>query len=331
MRRRDFLRDTLLGLGALTLPGCAPASETTPPSSSIDTSSNIRVGTGPDSWGVWFADDPKQIPWQRYLDEVVEAGYEWTELGPYGYMPTDPVSLGKELESRQLKLAGGFVINHLEDPSLFSQLQEQATEVGELVSALGAKFLVLIDATYTNMSGDQTLPIRLESDGWKQLLETTQKLAESISERFGLRLVFHPHADSHVQYAEQVEEFLDQTDPIVSLCLDTGHYAYRGGDPVDLVRRRHERIHYLHLKTVREEVRSRVEAEGIPFVRAVGMDMFCELPEGVIDFVALKDALGEVDYHGYAIVEQDMYPAPFDKPLPIAKRTRRYLSDIGFG
>jgi inosose dehydratase len=302
-----------------------------PPSSGIETGSNIKVGTGPDSWGVWFADDPKQIPWQRYLDEVVEAGYEWTELGPYGYLPTDPVSLRKELESRQLKLAGAFVINHLEDPSLFSQLEQQATEAGELVAALGAKFLVLIDATYTNMSGERTLPIRLESDGWKRLLETTQKLAESTSSRLGLQLVFHPHADSHVEYPEQVEEFLDQTDPVVGLCLDTGHYSYRGGDPVDLVRRRHERILYLHVKTVRDEVRARVEAERIPFVTAVGMDMFCELPEGVVDFVALTKVLGEVGFDGHGIVEQDMYPAPFDKPLPIAKRTRRYLRDIGFG
>ena len=331
MRRRDFLRHSLLGLGGLTLPGCLPASETTPLSSSIETSSNIMVGTGPDSWGVWFGDDPKQTPWQRYLREVVEAGYEWTELGPYGYMPTDPVSLRQELESRQLKLAGGFVINHVEDLSLFSQLEQEATEVGELVAALGAKFLVLIDASYTNMNGEQILPIRLKSDGWKQLLENTQKLAESTLDRLGLQLVFHPHADSHVQYPEQVEEFLDQTDPIVGLCLDTGHYAYRGGDPVDLVRRRHERILYLHVKTVRDEVRDRVEAEGIPFVTAVGMDMFCELPEGAIDFVALKNVLTEVDYRGYAIVEQDMYPAPFDKPLPIARRTRQYLHDIGFG
>ena len=122
MRRRDFLRNSLLGLGALTLSRCAPASETTPLSSSTETSSSIRVGTGPDSWGVRFADDPNRVSRRRYLDEVVEAGYEWTELGPYGYMPTDPVSLRKELENRQLKLEGGFVVNHLEDPSLFLQL-----------------------------------------------------------------------------------------------------------------------------------------------------------------------------------------------------------------
>ncbi len=37
---------------------------------------NVRVGTAPDSWGVWFPNDDRQPPWSRFLDEVVEAGYE---------------------------------------------------------------------------------------------------------------------------------------------------------------------------------------------------------------------------------------------------------------
>src|SRR5690606_22954444 len=69
----------------------------------------LRIGTAPDSWGVWFPDDPNQVPWQRFLDEVVEAGYTWIELGPYGYLPTDPHQLEDELGKRGLKLSGGTV------------------------------------------------------------------------------------------------------------------------------------------------------------------------------------------------------------------------------
>ena len=129
-----------------------------------------------------------------------------------------------------------------------------------------------------------------------------------------------------------MERFLDDTDPArVSLCLDTGHYAYRGGDCVAFMRKHHERIQYLHIKSVDRDIQKKVEAENIPFARAVGMDMFCEPSEGVVDFIALRDLLGELDYDGWAIVEHDMYPAPFDKPLPIAKRTRSYLREIGLG
>ena len=325
MHRRDFVKKTALSLGSLTLFRCADVEDLT------ETSSRIKVGTGPDSWGVWFAEDAKQIPWNRYLDEVVEAGYEWTELGPYGYMPVDLSNLRTELESRHLKLAGGFVIGHLEDNSRYSELEKEALLTGRLVAELGAKFLVLIDHTYTDLSGEQILPRQLKEDDWQRLIENTQKLSNVVANRLGLQVVFHPHADSHVEYPDQVERFLDETDSNVQLCLDTGHYAYRGGDSVDLVRRRHDRISYLHLKTVDATIRSVVEKEKVPFVKAVAMDMFCELSEGVIDFEALRDILREVNYDGWAIVEQDMYPAPFDKPLPIAKRTRQYLLDIDFG
>ena len=49
------------------------------------------------------------------------------------------------------------------------------------------------------------------------------------------------------------------------------------------------------------------------------MDMFCELAKGAVDFLAFRDALKETNFSGFAVVEQDMYPAPFDKPLPLGK------------
>ena len=59
--------------------------------------------------------------------------------------------------------------------------------------------------------------------------------------------------------------------------------------------------------------------------------MFCELSRGVVDYVAFRDLLEEIQFDGWAIVEQDMYPEPYDQPLPIAKRNLEYLHGIGFG
>ena len=75
--------------------------------------STILVGSAPDSWGVWFPDDPKQTPYTRFLDEVAASGYEWIELGPFGYLPTDPEQLSDELAARNLKLSAGTVFEHL--------------------------------------------------------------------------------------------------------------------------------------------------------------------------------------------------------------------------
>ena len=85
---------------------------------------NIRLGSAPDSWGVWFPSDPKQIPWQRFLDEIAEAGYEWTELGPYGYLPTDLPTLRAELARRGLKVTAAFAMGHLEESRRLARSRE---------------------------------------------------------------------------------------------------------------------------------------------------------------------------------------------------------------
>ena len=294
---------------------------------------NITIGSAPDSWGVWFPSDPQQTPWHRFLDEIVEAGYEWTELGPYGYLPTDLPTLRRELNSRGLKVTGTFAMANVEEPSLWGELERQVIGAGERLAALDAKYLVLIDDTYTDLfTGEAIAPKRLDESAWGRFIETTHKVADIARDKFGLQLVFHPHAETHVEYEDQIEAFLEQTDPDrVSICFDTGHHAYRGGDPIAFMRRHHDRIPYLHLKSIDPEIQERVEAEGIPFAEAVKMDMFVEPSKGAVDFLAFRDLLQEIDYNGYAIVEQDMYPAPFDKPLPIAKRTREYLREIGIG
>lgn len=294
---------------------------------------NVRIGTAPDSWGVWFADDPKQIPWQRYLDEAVQAGYTWTELGPYGYLPTDAAVLSAALKERGLKLTGSFVMANLESPEGWQEVERQLVQTGEIVASVGGRYLLLIDDTYSDLfTGERREPAVLDDTAWKRLIETTHKVARIARERFKLELVYHPHADTHVEFEHQIEKLLEETDTtLVGLCLDTGHHAYRGGDPVGFFRRHHRRIGYLHLKSVDLKTRKKVEEEGIPFAVAVGMDLFCEPSVGVVDFSAFRDALQEVNYDGWAIVEQDMYPAPSDKPLPIATRTRNYLRAIGIG
>ncbi len=294
---------------------------------------SITIGTAPDSWGVWFPSDPRQTPWQRFLDEVVEAGYEAVELGPYGYLPTDITMLRQELDRRKLKVSGTFAMAHLENPAAWPGLEKQVVGGGELLAALGARYLVLIDDVYSDLfTGKSTAPSRLDPEAWKRLIDSTHRIADLARERFGLTLAFHPHAESHVEYEDQIEAFLEQTDPArVFLCLDTGHHAYRGGDPVAFMRKRHQRIAYLHLKSIDGEIQKKVAAEKIPFALAVGMDMFCEPARGMIDFRALREVLREVGYAGWAVVEQDMFPAPFEKPLPIARRTRTYLREIGIG
>jgi inosose dehydratase len=292
---------------------------------------SIEVGTCPDSWGVWFADDPLQTPWHRFLDEVAEAGYTWLELGPYGYLPTELSVLRRELDARGLRVSASFVMRPLEDPHEYAAIVREAEQVGELLASLGARYFVLIDDVYRDLrTGEALAPPRLEADAWKRLTETANDLGRMVRDRFGLQLVYHHHADSHVERRDQIDAFLADTDPsVVSLLLDFGHAEYRHVDSLAVLRAHHDRIAYLHLKTVDPEIRDRVDAEDAPFGTAVGWRVFSEVGTGIPTLEDLTVALKEVNYSGILMVEQDLYPCDFDEPLPIAIRTRARLVKAG--
>ena len=138
----------------------------------------FRVGSAPDSWGVWFPHDPRQTPWTRFLDEIARAGYQWLELGPYGYLPTDAGRLRSELEARGLRVAGGTVGGPLHRHAELGAIQAQMLDVARLAAALGAGHVVFLPAMYRDLSdGRQLEPAELDADQWRALAEGADRLA----------------------------------------------------------------------------------------------------------------------------------------------------------
>jgi inosose dehydratase len=281
---------------------------------------------------VWFPDDPGQTGWERFLDEVAEAGYEWIELGPYGYLPTDPVRLSAETARRGLRVSAGTVFTGLHHgPAVWERTWAHVSRVAELTAAMGAAHLVVIPSFWRDDKTGEVLEDRtLTAAQWRDLAGQTERLGREVAERFGLRIVVHPHADTHIDTPENVARFLDATDPaLVSLCLDTGHYAYCGGDSVEAIETFGERIGYLHLKQVDPRILAEVRAKELPFGPAVGLGVMCEPPAGEPALEPVLAAARRLRVDLFAIVEQDMYPCPPDRPLPIARRTRDYLRSCG--
>jgi inosose dehydratase len=293
----------------------------------------LRLGTAPDSWGVWFPDDPQQVPWHRFLDEAAASGYEWIELGPYGYLPTDAEQLRDELGRRDLRLSGGAVFAglHRGKEALDAAVEECLVET-RLLTALGAQHLVLLPEGYSDLDGAITQPIDLTAEQWGDLTSQMSTLARILRDETGVELVFHPHADSHVDTQERVVRFLEDTDPeTVQLCLDTGHISYCGGDNLAIIQAFPERMGYVHLKQVDPTVLQQVAEEKLGFAQAVRRGVMVEPPQGIPDMPALLEALGRLDVDLFAIVEQDLYPCDPDLPMPIATRTSRYLGECGLG
>jgi inosose dehydratase len=285
---------------------------------------------------VWFPDDPQQTPYDRFLDEVAASGYEWIELGPYGYLPTDPKQLSDELAKRNLKLSAGTVFEHLHREGStgsenWDSVWKQIEDVARLTAAVGGKHVVVIPEMWRDPSTGAVLEDRnLTAEQWRKKTQGMNDLGKAMFESYGVRAQYHPHADSHVDTEENVYRFLDGTDGRhVNLCLDTGHISYCGGDNIAIIRRAPERIGYLHLKQVDPEVQAKVIAEDLPFGEAVKLGAMTEPPRGIPEMPPLLAEVEKLGIDVFAIVEQDMYPCEVDAPLPIAQRTRSYLGSCG--
>ena len=287
----------------------------------------ITIGSAPDSWGVWFADDPLQTPASRFLDEVAAAGYEWIELGPYGYLPVDAGKLSEELDQRGLKVSAGTIFAALHRPDHYDEAWAQVELVAELTRAVGGTHLVVIPGQWrSDKTGEELEPRELDDAGWRRLASGMDRLGADVKERYGLQMAFHSHADTHVDTQDQIERFLEMTDPeVVKLCLDTGHVSFSGGDNLEIIRRYPDRIAYAHLKQVDPQVVAKVKAEDLGFGDAVKLGAMVEPPQGVPDMPPVLAALEDLGRDIFAIVEQDLYPVAFDAPLPIARRTFTYL------
>ncbi|HEX2246994.1 MAG TPA: sugar phosphate isomerase/epimerase [Arthrobacter sp.] len=293
----------------------------------------LIIGTAPDSWGVWFPDDPKQTPWERFLDEVVESGYKWIELGPYGYLPTDPSRLADELKARDLKVSAGTVFTAFHrGVDQWDIAWEPARKVAELTAAIGGEHIVVIPAMWRDdVTGEAVESGELTVEQWDDLFNGHNRLGKVLSEEYGLQQQFHSHADSHVCGQPDIERFLQNTDPqLVTLCLDTGHAEYGGASSVDLIEKYPERIGYLHLKQIDPAVLKTVREQNMTWAAANLAGVMVEPPNGLPDLSKVIGAVEKLDKPIFGIVEQDMYPvADFGVPMPIAKRTCSYLLSCG--
>ena len=290
------------------------------------------IGTAPDSWGVWFPDDPQQTTWERFLDEAATAGYTRIELGPYGFLPTDPHRLRDELAERGLTMTAGTIFEHLHRPDSWDSTYADVSAAASLTAAMGAKHLVVIPSFWRDeRTGEVLEDPDLTAEEWPRYAQQMNRLAQAVRDDFGLQIQFHPHADTHVDTHANVERFLAETDPdLVSICLDTGHISYCDGDNLRLIQDYPERIGYVHLKQVDPAIRDKVKAEGIGFGEAVRLGAMTEPPNGVPEMAPVLEALAALDHvELFAIVEQDLYPCAPDVPLPIATRTLDYLRGCG--
>jgi inosose dehydratase len=291
---------------------------------------HVRIANAPTSWGVEDARDPANPPWSQVLDEVAFAGYRGVELGPLGFLPEDPVRLRRELDARELELVAGFVFAPLHTGEGAAEALRAGRRTCELLAQAGAHRFVIIQGftpERERAAGRPGEAPALTDAGWETLTRAVHALARMAREEHGLLPCIHPHAGTYVEFEAEIERLLAATDPeLVSVCIDTGHCAYAGVDPVALYRRHAERVTYFHFKDVRP---GRLAGRTLSFEEAVGQGVFVPLGEGAVDFAALRDALDEHGFEGWATVEQDRLPSDASSPARHADASLRHLRAVG--
>jgi len=285
-----------------------------------------RLAGAPISWGVCEVRDwGYQMPAERVLAEIREAGLQATELGPPGYLPADPQAVARLLEEAGLELAAGFVSPVLHRPELKDRAIYELTQVASAVAGAGGHVLVVAAAAGSGYDARQTL----DQPGWSALLAGLRR-AQEIADHHDLELAFHPHAGTVVESAEAVGRLLELSD--VGLCLDTGHLLIGGVDPVHLAATAGSRVRHVHLKDVDGLLASRVQTGDLAYSDAVRRGLFKPLGAGVVDVLALVRHFEAAGYRGWYVLEQDVMltaePQPGMGPVRDVRRSVVFFESL---
>lgn len=293
----------------------------------------VTIGTAPCSWGVWWADGtPSKTPWNVFLDEAAEGGYKALEMGPDGYLPTDVEQLRDELSRRGLTICAGTACYEFANMRSFADARERVDALCKRLTAFDAKYLVTMDGSPMGYYGE--FKQQLTADDWTRYYTMFREMGQFTREQYGIETVFHQHNKTLIETEAELVRIME--DSQLKLCFDTGHYAvvngsWQAGDrcALDFMRKYADQIPYLHFKNVNGAVRRRILEEHLAPGDPEGQDVMCDLPDGIIDYLAFKDLLEELHFEGIGIIEQDVPNCTTEQAYEKAKKNLHYLQQIG--
>ncbi len=297
----------------------------------------IKIANAPCSWGALEFDlDGKSPGYVQVLTEMNETGYEGTELGDWGFMPTNPFELKKVVQDYGLQLLGAFVPVSLAEEAAHDPGIELAQKTAKLMCEAGYEeaFIVLSDNNGTEAqriknAGRITDEMGLSENSWNTFAAGAEKVAKAVREAFAIRTVFHHHCGGYVETPQEVARLMDLTDPsLLGLCLDMGHYAFGGGDPIEALRKYYDRIWHVHFKDFDPMIGERSVRYNFDYFKSVEAGVFCELGKGNVNFEAIVNILNEKGYEGWIVVEQDVLPG-MGSPKTCAANNKDFLTSLG--
>ena len=307
---------------------------------------SFSIANAPCSWGTLeFAGlSGERITYTQMLDELVATGYTGTELGDWGFMPTDPSQLAAVLQHRQLTLIGAFVPVALQgDTTQIATATDHAQRTAELLARtaqiLGqahAPLLILADANGTDpirTANAGRITGRTPSGVIVRAAKVASEVARVVYAASGVRSAFHHHCAGIIETPDEIRRFLMHSDTnVLGLVFDTGHMLYGSGDNTTdiaaLLQEFAPHVRLVHFKDCQPQIATRTRHEQLDYFAAIQAGIFCELGRGAVDFAAIARTLTAIGYQGWIVVEQDVLPG-MGEPRISAAHNRDYLRSIG--
>ena len=264
-----------------------------------NSSIQARIAVAPISWGVCEVPGwGYQLAPDQVLTEMSSLGFSATEFGPDGFLADEPQAKADQLASYGMAAVGGFLPILLHDSE-----HDPMPEVDAFIDAcLASGAGVVVLAAYSGTDGYDTRPV-LDDDQWRCMLDNLDRISARAEER-GVIACLHPHIGTMIETAEEVDRLMAGSR--VGLCVDTGHLAVGGADPVAVTAVYADRVRHVHLKDVDLDQAKQVIAGDVAFGHAVKNGMFRPLGEGDLDIVAMVTALERAGYDGWYVLEQDV-------------------------
>lgn len=290
----------------------------------------IKLGIAPINWS--NDDDPSlgfNTSFEQCIDEMSKAGYQGTELG--SKFPQDSHTLKAVLRKRNLNLISGWFSTYFTEPDSSTKTCEDFLVHLSFLKALGAQYVNLCECGHSIQKGTQAIlgpekPIFTPRQ-WKALAQGLNTLGR-MAEDFGLKTVYHYHAGTGVFYQDEIEYLLEITCPsLLGLLLDTGHAALAGIPLLPFITKHGQRIQYVHLKDLRQEVYHELKTKPLSFLEGVRAGIFTVPGDGCLDFKAILNELKAEGYQGWMLVEAEQDPS-LAPPLEYALKAKEHLHSL---
>jgi inosose dehydratase len=289
---------------------------------------NMKVALNPLQWLAtddgWL-DFNRGLPLPTLIGEVRRLGFSAIHTDPPAGMNAH--QYGRALADGGLSPAPGYLSAAMEDPSVREEIAGRAAIMAEQHAQLGLTELFVACRMLPTAPRVAQPAIGVEADTQRlgEIARTLARVGEETHKR-GVTICLHQHVGTWIETAAEVDWLMDRLDPeLVALGPDTGHLAWAGVDPAQIVRRYGSRVKAAHIKDMRREVADRNRGSKSSYREVVAQGLWAEPGSGDIDLDSFVQALGP-SFKGWLVVEVDKpsLPTPEASVEASARWARRF-------